>query len=158
MRLSRVGAAFLVVGLGCMGGDPSDGLAPNIREVAPVESGLDAWAGRWEALTDVDGQTVIFTPCDRENHFVEVRSDGEGGWEILAGMGGELRVMAVTSVEAEAGGVRVLVEDGEPMTLTWVEPDRTATVAPLFAGERFVSPKVRGEVPAVAQQDCPAAP
>lgn len=145
----------LLFGLACMGAEPTEGLAPSVREVPPATVGLDPFVGRWEALTEQDGQTVIFTPCDRENHFVEIRSDAEGGWEVLAGVGGELRILGVRTVEATADGVRIGVDEGEPLTITWIEPDRIATVTPLFAADRFVAPRHRAEFPLVAQADCP---
>ena len=85
---------------------------------------------------------MIFTPCDRENHFLEIRSDGEGGWEVLAGVGGELRILGVRAVEPTADGVRIAVDEGDPLTITWVEPERTATITPLFPDDRLCPPAV----------------
>lgn len=156
MRLVGIGVGVLLLGLGCMGEDAAEqGLAPT-GSASPVLD-LRAVAGRWEARSEQGGQAVILVPCAGENPFVEVRTDGEGGWELLASRDDGLQILPVTTVEPTEGGVRIGVDGAGPVTVTWVEPERTATFAPLFGEQRFVAPAHRAELPRVTQpaSECP---
>jgi hypothetical protein len=130
-------AALLALALAC-GADTEQHLVPSGGQVAPVEVGVDPYAGRWPAVRqggEGEGDAVwgLAAPCG-DQRFVQVRSDGIGGWELLFGAADELRIVAVRSAEPTDGGARFEVAPdpldrgaaAAPVELTWVEPGRIA--------------------------------
>lgn len=156
MRSLGIGIGVFLLGLGCSVGplDDEQGLAPTAHAPPPAFA-LGDWAGRWEAVTERDGALVISTPCDGESPFVEIRTDGEGGWELLAG-GDGLQVSSVTSVEPTPTGIRLVLAGEAPVEAQRLpaeapETDGLATFTPLFGTERFASPARRGTLPKETQ-------
>lgn len=145
--------------LACGDGGPS-GLSPALTELPPAKSELTSLQGRWEAVTLAEGSAVR---CEGETAFVELRGDGEGGWELLAQLGPDLAILPVLGVERSEGGLSLqlaAVVPGEPdqaLQITWLEPGRLATFQPLLGDRPFVAPSQAATVP-VSPCPVPAPP
>lgn len=141
MRFFVALSAVVLGSLAC-GAAPPEGLVPT-GDLAPARIGLEPYAGRWVALLEREGEApVLAASCAPGWRFVEIRSDGIGGWELILGTPDEIRVLAATSSEALPDGLRIEAGE-ESVALTWEEPERIASFSAI-PGARFVAPSARG--------------
>lgn len=138
--------------IACGDGGPS-GLEPSLTEHSPADSPLGAVKGRWDLVSMHEGAAVRKEGCPGPETFVEFRGDGEGGWEMVSQIGEELSILPVLRTERTESGLDLDLGASNPsdphqrLTITWVEPERIATLSAPFGDRLFVVPSKRDTVP-----------
>lgn len=130
-------------------------LASPLTERPPASSPLEALKGRWDPVVIKETGPVRETGCPGPESFVELRGDGDGGWEMVAQISGELQILPVISAKQGPGGLSL--ELGAPTpdqpatsaSLTWVEEGRLATFGAPLQGQTYVAPSKRESVPEI---------
>lgn len=121
-----------------------------------VADSLAALEGRWIAVEDHGAGPVL--PCTPHPPFVEIRSDGTGAFELVAGTSDGLVILTISGATATPEGLALTTEGGpgDPaqVHLVWTEPKAYARFGdlPALAGATFAAPSAAGAVPAGA---CP---
>jgi hypothetical protein len=122
MRLNSVFIIFLLIVAMCCTPKSNEPNAESL-EIAETENAFEPedLQGEWHMITEIDGEWVLFYPCDADNTFIQIKGDS-----IIIGWG----------QDATGGKIENWTADGDKLTLA-VNDSYAVSTYPVSAGPDY---------------------
>lgn len=96
---------FLLLAFAC--GKPAETAIEQDQKIPLVEKTQpETLQGEWHMITEVDGEWVLFYPCDADNTFIQLKADS-----IIIGWGQDATAGKIENWTADESGLTLAVND-----------------------------------------------